>query len=327
MTTLKSKKLVPFFIYEILKKYTDENNNLSQKEIEDKLKKEFYVSVERKSVRRYILDLIDIGINICYTEKIRNVKDKKTGETVEQVMMTDIYLEREICDSELRLLIDELRDSDFIPTGQKKKLISKLESMSGPNFHKGRASVGIMADIPVTNELFYTLGVIEEAIDKGRKVRFSYNRFVYDDDCMIVCRPVEYTVIPYDTRIVDGNYCLICSDDGGSEYVLRMDFITGINFLNEYSLTTGHFNIMRTVVFETCENMVSVFVEQFGKENIRVDGFGDVLRLSVLANETCAENFALKNSAEVTVIAPASFRRRISEILYAGWERYSGCAS
>ena len=327
MTTSKSKKLVPFYIYEILKKYTDENNCLSQKEIEDKLKSELGVSVERKSIRRYIQDLIEIGINVCYTEKNRKVKNITTGEFEEQSMMTDIYLERELCDSELRLLIDELRDSEFIPTGHKKKLISKLESMSGPDFHKGRASVGTMNDNPVTNELFYTLSVIEEATSEGRKVSFKYKRFVYGAEGVIECRLEDYTVIPFDTKIFDGNYYLICSEDGDSEIYLRMDLITGINFSKEYAARASHIRLRSTVVFETDENMVSAFVEQFGNENVRVDDFGDALRLSVLTDEAYAESFALKYSADVTVIAPESCRRKVSEILRAGWERYGGCAS
>ena len=317
MTTTNSKKVVPFYVYEILKKHTDENNHLTQKSIEEKLRTEYDIIVERKSVRRYLQDLIDIGISISYTERTRRVENKQTGEPEEQIMMTNIYLERDFCDSELRLLIDALKDSDFIPTYQIKALISKLEEMAGPDFHKGRASVGSMTKPSVTNELFFTLGVIEEAINTGRKVNFKYKRYVYVDEGEIECKLDEYTVIPYNTQIVDGD----------SETSLRMDFITGIKFSNEYASRANHVNCKNTVVFETDRDMVPAFADQFGFDNIRVDGKGEVLRLSVLTDEACAENFALKYSAEVTVIAPESIHRKVSGILRAGWERYGGCAS
>lgn len=327
MSTTKSKKLVPFYICEILKKYTDEKHSLSQKEIEEKLRKEYDVSVERKSVKRYIQDLIDAGVNICFTEKVRMVTDKKTGESEEQIMMTDIYLERDFCDGELRLLIDELRDSGFIPTRQKRDLIGKLEGLSGPDFHKGRAYTGAITDTNVSNELFYTLGVIEEAITAGRKVDFSYKKYVYGNDGMINYTLEEYSVIPCDTQVDGKNYFLICSEDGDSEFSLKMDLITSIRFSDEYAARAGHVSCRSTVVFETGPDMVSAFAEEFGKDNIRVEVCGDVLKLSVLTDESFAENFALKHSAEVTVLAPESCRRKVSEILKAGYERYGGCAS
>ena len=61
---------------DILKRYTDENHRLSQKQIADILKKEYNVKVERKTIKRNIMNLIDFGYEIEYTETVRFIKNK-----------------------------------------------------------------------------------------------------------------------------------------------------------------------------------------------------------------------------------------------------------
>ena len=60
---------------DILKRYTDENHRLSQKQIADILKKEYNVKVERKTIKRNIMNLIDFGYEIEYTETVRFIKN------------------------------------------------------------------------------------------------------------------------------------------------------------------------------------------------------------------------------------------------------------
>ena len=90
-------------ILEILKKYTDEKHRLSQKDIVEILEREYDMKVDRKSVKRNLLSLVDFGYDIEYTE---NVRINKNGE--EETLYTDWYLEKSFTDSELRLLIDSL---------------------------------------------------------------------------------------------------------------------------------------------------------------------------------------------------------------------------
>ena len=63
MDTLKPKKPL-LLILEILRKYTDENHRLSQKDIADILKNEYGLNVDRKTVRRNITTLLELGYPI-----------------------------------------------------------------------------------------------------------------------------------------------------------------------------------------------------------------------------------------------------------------------
>ena len=55
MYTAQPKKMLIMNILDILKKYTDENHRLSQKEIADILKSEYDMTVDRKAVKRNLM--------------------------------------------------------------------------------------------------------------------------------------------------------------------------------------------------------------------------------------------------------------------------------
>mgnify|MGYP000332074518 FL=1 len=122
MYTKQPKKMIIINILDILKRYTDENHRLSQREIMDILEREYDMKVDRKAVKRNLMNLIDFGYQVEYSESIRQGKN---GE--EEIIFTDWYLEKDFTDSELRLLIDSLLFSKHIPYSQCKALIEKLE--------------------------------------------------------------------------------------------------------------------------------------------------------------------------------------------------------
>lgn len=68
MSDIHPKKLLILYILDILQKYTDEEHRLSQKEIQDILKKEYEMPVDRKAVKRNLLNLMEYGSNIEYRE-------------------------------------------------------------------------------------------------------------------------------------------------------------------------------------------------------------------------------------------------------------------
>ena len=57
MYTIQPKKLMIINILDILKKYTDEDHRLSQKDIVDILKKEYSMPADRKAVKSNLMNL------------------------------------------------------------------------------------------------------------------------------------------------------------------------------------------------------------------------------------------------------------------------------
>lgn len=73
-----SKKVLIINILDILRRYSDENHRLSQKDIANILKSEYNTEADRKAIRRNIINLIECGYNIEYSETIRMVTNSKT---------------------------------------------------------------------------------------------------------------------------------------------------------------------------------------------------------------------------------------------------------
>lgn len=79
MLTRQPKKMMILYILDILRRYTDADHRLSQREIEDILRTEYNMPADRKSVRRNLMNLMDSGYNIEYSESVRMIPNARTG--------------------------------------------------------------------------------------------------------------------------------------------------------------------------------------------------------------------------------------------------------
>ena len=86
MYTTPTKKMLILNILDVLKRYSDENHRLSVREIGDKLEAEYAQKVDRKSIKRNLMNLINFGYDIEYSEKIRI---NKNGN--EEIIYSDWY--------------------------------------------------------------------------------------------------------------------------------------------------------------------------------------------------------------------------------------------
>lgn len=125
MGTAYSKKLLVLYILDILQKYTDEEHRLSQKEILEILRKEYEMIVDRKTVRRNLLNLMEYDCEIECREVLRKKTDRSDSSYLgeceeEEAIWTDFYLKHKFTDEELRLLIDSVLFSRHIPYRQVK---------------------------------------------------------------------------------------------------------------------------------------------------------------------------------------------------------------
>ena len=75
----------------------------------------YNMEVNRKTVKRNLITLIDFGYDIEYSETRRIIKDKY-GNKSESTILSDFYLNRDFTNGELRLIIDSLIFSKHIPS-------------------------------------------------------------------------------------------------------------------------------------------------------------------------------------------------------------------
>ena len=236
---MANKKQMIINILDILKRYTDEDHRLSQKEIADILKNEYNMTVDRKSVKRNLSNLLEIGYPIEYSESVRMIPNKTTGELEESYILSDFYLERDFSDAELRLLIDSLLFSKHIPYNQCRNLIEKLEGLSSKYFEAKVKHIRTLdSNQPANKQLFYTIDILDEAISLSRKVAFHYLEYGTDKKLHKKMRPDgivrEYIISPYQMAAKEGKYYLICNYDKYDDISnYRIDRIADIKILDE----------------------------------------------------------------------------------------------
>lgn len=351
MYTIQPKKLLILNILDILKKYSDADHRLSQKEIAEILKAEYNMTVDRKAVRRNILDLIGCGYNIEYSESIRIVTNPKTGEQEESYMWSDFYLEREFTDSELRLLIDGLLFSKHIPYSQCKELIGKLEGLSNIYFHSRVKHITRLPEDKTDNkQLFLNIELLDEAISHGRKVSFKYLEYDTDKRQHIKKRPDDtervYIISPYQMVAREGKYYLICNYDKYNDISnYRLDRITQLEILDEpaKSFETLEWSRGRTldlaeymkthpymyssenvrVKFRITLPMISDIIDMFGTEVSFSDKDDSGVTVTTVTNERAIEQFAKNFAPDVVILAPKSLRDKVKNDLERSLEKYN----
>ena len=79
MLGARPKKMMNMYIYDILRRNTDAEHPMAQREIQKRLESDYDMSVDRKAVKANLEDLINDGsYNIKYATKIRLTPNQKS---------------------------------------------------------------------------------------------------------------------------------------------------------------------------------------------------------------------------------------------------------
>ncbi len=337
--TKPMKKLLPMLILDILRKYSDADHRLSQRDIVDILKDEYDMTADRKTVRRNIGNLMDMGYEIEYSEAIRMMPNPKTGELEENSIMSDLYLVREFTDSELRLLIDSLLFSKHLPYNQCKELVEKLEKLSSNYFKSHMKHIHTMPEtLPRNPQLFYTIEILDEAISHAKKVSFTYLEYGTDKKQHRKCRTDgsvrEYIVSPYQMAAQDGKYYLICNYDKYNDISnYRIERIADIRLLDEsakpFESLTGadgkrldlakymaeHIYMYSSdnarVKFRIVKPMITDVIDIFGRNVSFSDETETHVTVTAHVNEAAMKQFAKSYAPDVMVLEPEQLRATV----------------
>ena len=350
MYTIPPKKMLIINILDILKRYTDADHRLSQKEIADILAKEYSMKVDRRAVKRNLMNLIEFGYNIEYSESIRMVKNKD-GTEEETSLLSDFYLSRDFTEGELRLLIDSLLFSKHIPYSQCKELIRKLEGLSNIYFKSRVKHIMTFPENQANNkQLFLNIELLDEAISKQRQVSFRY--LEYGTDKKMHPRKAAdgnerlYVINPYQMAAKEGKYYLICNYDkydNISNY--RLDRITNLKILDTpskpfeslngadhkhldlYQYMTEHVYMFSSenvhVKFRITKPMISDVIDMFGKDVRFSDETDTHVTVSVNVNKMAMHQFAKTYAPDVVILEPQSLADKVKESLEKALRTYN----
>lgn len=338
------KKTLIINILDVLKRYTDENHRLSQKEIADILSREYQMAIDRKAIKRNLMGLLDCGYPIEFSERTR--VNHNGGD---EIICYDWYYVRDFSNAELRLLIDSLLFSKHVPRKQCMELISKLEGLSNQFFKAHMKHVyNLPEDAPENKQIFLSIEVLDEAISKGRQVSFRYNDLGLD--FQLHSRqdkkgsPRLYVVNPYQMVATNGRYYLICNNDKYdmvSNY--RIDRITDIQLLDTPSkpkyLVHGLENGLHLpkhmaehiymfagaserVAFRAPKYIIGEVIDWFGKDVEFSDETRDDVLVHVVVNLEAMRYWALQYLPHITVTSPKELVDRLKDDLLASIQKY-----
>ena len=349
--TAPAKKMLIMNILDILKRYTDEEHKLSQKQIMDILWSDYDMAADRKTVARNLSNLMAAGYPIECRDDVARTYINKQGKKETSYILSDFYLERDFTDAELRLLIDGLLFSKHIPYRQCQELVEKLEGLSNKYFSAHVKHVRTMTGITTpNNQLFWTIEVLDEAIEKGLQVAFNYITYKTDKKMHPIVNldgsVREFVVNPYQMAATNGRYYLVCNYDGKPNLAnCRLDRITNIRLLDtpakpkeqvqggkQFSLPqhmAEHLYMFSgesvPVTFRMKKDIVKDVIDWFGMDVAFSDETEDEVTARVTVNWHTMRHWALQYCRHVTVLSPPDLAEHVQQDLADALERYKNC--
>jgi predicted DNA-binding transcriptional regulator YafY len=334
---MQPKKMIIVYILDILRRYSDEDHRLEQKDIVRYLEQDYEMLVDRKSVKRNLMDLVDSGYDIEYSERTRI-----NNRGMEEMIPGGWYINHDFTDGELKLLIESVLFSKHIPTKQCQRLIRKIKDLSSSHFCFPTDNITTFPDTgPENKELFYTMEILNEAISTNKQVSFYYND--YDMNYRLQPRKREtgelriYRINPYQIVAANGRFYLICNYDkydGLSDY--RLDRITGIKLQEtsakpikslhgfENGLDLSRYMAEHIYMFSGDSvrvkfladlhdrSIVGEIIDWFGRNAVFLNTTADTAEVSVRVNEGAMFYWAMQYGCSVTVLEPESLRNKIA---------------
>lgn len=326
MDSLEHKKSALLRILQILQRYSDEKHPLKQEDMIKILNVEYGIPLERKAIGRNIQLLKDAGVEIEST---------RAGSWL---------AERDFTDAELRMLIDGVLSSKYVPEGYSKDLINKLCGLTSKYFKSHIKYVYAVGDWDKTDnqQVFLNIELIDEAIEQGKQIRFEYHKYGIDKKLHKIR---AHHASPYQLILHNQRYYLMAQNDWWKDVTYyRLDRmknmtitekpITPITEIDGYKDGINYKELSTSlpymfsdkpvwVEFITDEDLVDQIIDWFGKD-IRIDKYGDKqIKITVKVSPSAMEHWALQYAGYVTVTSPQSLVESIKERLRIATNKYN----
>lgn len=316
------QKVKLLYLWDILKKYTDEEHPLSAAELCQKLSEQD-IPAERKSIYSDLYTLQQYGLEIIHT------RQPKSGY---------FLASRDFEVPEVRLLIDAVQAAGFISAKKTRQLTARLEGLlSESQAKKIQRQVYIDNRNKCANEeIYYSIDILNRAIQEGKKATLSYCRRILEDGRRIVSSSREFTVSPYALAWMNDHYYLIGNNQKYDNLMhLRVDRMRRVQILDEASRPFREVSCY-DAFFDTADYVSKVF-NMFGGELQQIDlrcktslleqaldRFGE----SVFIRDSKDDSFTFTVTAQVSegligwlmqfgdgmeVLSPSDLRRQMKE--------------
>ena len=185
-------KLRIICLYRILSQYTNEAHPLSTNQLIRRLAEEYRLDVNRNTLGKDLELMMDAGLGIRVIHSTQN-KYYFDGQT--------------FTNGELKLLMDAVASSRFIPEKRSKELIKKLGTLTNvyeqETLHR---NVSVAGRVKTESETGYeNVDRINSAIDRKERIAFTYVDYTSSGKKILRHDGEKYLVSPY-ALVWDGDY-------------------------------------------------------------------------------------------------------------------------
>ncbi len=272
MAKSANQKLKLLYIAKYLLEQTDENHPVTVADIIKHLGN-YDISAERKSIYDDLEALRLFGLDII------QLRGKSTGYYIG---------DRQFELPELKLLVDSVQSSKFIPINKTMNLIKKIESLASVHDAKElHRQVYVLNRVKTMNEsVYYNIDAISNAINSNKMIQFRYFEYTVSKEKHFRKDGTYYSVSPYALIWDDENYYLLAwDDDAKMQKHYRVDKMQKISAIDAPRQGSEHFENMDTALYakkvfamfggreETVKlrfsnNLVSAVIDRFGNDII-----------------------------------------------------------
>ncbi len=325
MSNFEPKKIALIRILQILEKHSDIDHPLLQSDIARYLEEDYNIFVDRKTIGRNLEILREAGYTTTTTR-------------------AGCYLsERSFEDAELRMLIDSVLSSRYITAKHTKDLIERLCGLSNKYFRSHIKNVYTINDWQKTENpsLFYSIELIDEAIERQLQLCFDYNKFGVDKK---MHKSSTVRVTPYQMILHNQRYYLMCYHELHEHLsFLRIDYITnmqidehpatpirnipgyesGINYKDIAStLPYMYSDKPKNIELIADKKIVDQIIDWFGTD-IKISEIDDEkIKVILKASPNAMEFWAMQYLKHVEVVSPVELREKIKTNIETAAEKY-----
>lgn len=325
-------KAQAFYVLWVLENYSSEERKLKQSDIVDIIKNKGHYT-DRKSVAKDLLLLKDLGFDVrgvCgELDEKGNEKPAKRGK---------IWLNRDVTDEKLQLLIDNVLFSNYVGRVEAKELVDYLISLGSDELKKKSATSRIDGGNIYHQdnvEFFKELGTIKDAMTEirgvSRKIKFKYAQYKYNGNELLLEKQRGHIVSPYFFVSQKGNYYLVgFNHNKNCLWHYRLDYVKNVEILSDYAKpkdetdlkgkSIGKYVLEHPYMFASTVEGIDVRIPS-DKMGIVVDAFGEssrfigeengYLTFKIFCGEHDAFHWAMQFGAYVEVLSPQKLRNRI----------------
>lgn len=340
-----AKKMIPFYVLNILEELSDENHALLPTEIVN--------FVNQKYGQGTIVKTETVIENIYNINKFyANIYD---GVDVVQIKYYDcdkynknkryFISERKFEFGQIVFLNNTVLNSNALPQKETIDLCLKLKSFLS-KYQRNIISNEIITDgsIKTSNRTVYiNLEIIKQAIEDKKNIIFTYNEYNLNKKLVPRKRKYPYIISPYGIICSHGSYFLIGFNIANNDKrIYRIDKITDININTEYEYVKNEkFDLAKyvnnSVFMHVSEEKIDVklrcksiildqVIERFADCRLEEDKDNSENFIATILNTTYIgmKYWILEFTTACEVIEPIKLREEIKETLRQALNLYEG---